>query len=190
MIANHNSQITGLRRQPIKCRTKITSKDRHQRESEARFSSRSRQPEVVAPCYAALSFLFTLQPLKQQHLTESPPTSLLMTELGTTMATPAFSLREDDLVTLLIGPDEHKFVVHESCITRNSDFFTAAMKKEWTEGQTRIIKLPEETNLETFAHYLNLAYHGKLPTEDIKKKVKEFFFRRALHQTRANLRPG
>lgn len=50
------------------------------------------------------------------------------------MATPAVSLREDDLVTLLVGPDEEKFVVHESRITRNSEFSKSAMKKEWIEG--------------------------------------------------------
>lgn len=90
-----------------------------------------------------------------------------MTEPGSTMAAPTFSLQEDDVVTLLVGPDEQKFVVHESCIARNSDFFKAALKKEWAEGQTRIVKLPEETCSETFAHYLNFAYHEKLPTQGI-----------------------
>jgi len=87
---------------------------------------------------------------------------------GTTMAKPSFSLREDDLVTLLVGLDEQKFVVHKSCITRTSDFSKAAMKEEWTEGQTRIVKLPEETCIESFLNYLNYAYHKKLPTEDVQ----------------------
>lgn len=86
-----------------------------------------------------------------------------------------FSLREDDLVTLLVGSDEHKFVVHESCLTRSSEFFKAAMKKEWVEGQTRTIKLPEEDHPEAFAHYLNFAYHKKLPTESIEIRSNEGF---------------
>jgi len=90
-----------------------------------------------------------------------------MADSDTTMATPVFSLRDDDIVTLLVGPDEQKLVVHESCITRNSDFFKAAMKKEWTEGQTRTVKLPEE-RLDTFITYLNYAYRETLPTENIK----------------------
>jgi hypothetical protein len=94
-----------------------------------------------------------------------------MAEPGTTMATPAFSLRDDDLVTLLVGSDEQKFVVHESCIIRNSDFFKAALKKEWAEGQTPTIKLPEENCVETLVNYLNFAYREKLPTEDIKAKA-------------------
>lgn len=87
---------------------------------------------------------------------------------GTIMATSTFSLREDDLVTLLVGPEEHKLLVHKSCITRNSDFFKTAMKKEWTEGQSRIVKSPEEINIERFVNYLNFAYHEKLLTEGIK----------------------
>jgi hypothetical protein len=62
-----------------------------------------------------------------------------MAEPGTTMEPPVLSLQEDDLVTLLVGPGEHKFVVHESCITRSSDFFKAAMKKEWTEGARLVL---------------------------------------------------
>lgn len=83
------------------------------------------------------------------------------------MTAPALSLRKGDFVTLLVGPDEEEFAVHESCITRNSDFFKAAMRKEWAEGQTCTIKLPEETCIESFANYLNFAYHEKLPTEEI-----------------------
>ena len=57
-----------------------------------------------------------------------------MAEAGETMTAPALSLRKGDFVTLLVGPDEEEFAVHESCITRNSDFFKAAMSKEWAEG--------------------------------------------------------
>lgn len=46
------------------------------------------------------------------------------------MAEPVFSLRKEDLVTLLVGPHEEEFAIHESCITRNSDFFRAALKRE------------------------------------------------------------
>jgi len=52
-------------------------------------------------------------------------------------------------------------------LTRDSDFFAAAMKKEWAEGQTRTIKLPEESP-DVAAHYLSYLYSGKLFTEDIK----------------------
>lgn len=79
-------------------------------------------------------------------------------------AAPPFALDKSELVTLLVGPDEHELAVHESCITRNSEFFKVAMKKQWTEGQTRVIKLPEEPCVETMRHYINFNYGQKLPT--------------------------
>jgi len=106
-------------------------------------------------------------------LTGLPPTQPAMAEPGTTMIPPAFSLRKDDLVTLLIGPEEEEFIVHESCITRNSDFFKAAMRKEWIEGQARIIRLPEETRIESFVIYLNFAYHEQLPSRGIMAFVDD-----------------
>jgi hypothetical protein len=98
-----------------------------------------------------------------------------MAEPGTTMAPPLFNFREEDLVTLFVGPDEQKLLVHESCIIRNSDFFKAAMKKEWIEGQTRTVKLPDEHCMDTFIQYLNFTYHGKLPTEAITLLVGPTF---------------
>jgi hypothetical protein len=87
-----------------------------------------------------------------------------MAEPSTALATPLFSFDKSNIVTLLVGTDEHELIVYEGCITRNSDFFRAAMKKEWTEGQTRTIKLPEENCLETVTQYLNYAYCQRLPT--------------------------
>ena len=91
-----------------------------------------------------------------------------MAEPSTTLEKPLLSFTKSDVVTIIAGPDEHELIVYESCITRNSDFFKAAMKKEWTEGQTRTIKLPEEHCLETLTHYLNYAYSQALPTHNIR----------------------
>jgi hypothetical protein len=98
-----------------------------------------------------------------------------MAEPGTAMEPPVFSLQKDDLVTLCLGPEEKEFAVHESCITRNSEFFKAALKREWSEGQTRIINLPEETCIESFVNYLNFGYHEKLPTTGITMRVHGCF---------------
>lgn len=53
------------------------------------------------------------------------------------------SFDKTDLVTLLVGPNEHEIAVYGIFLTRSSEFFKAALKKEWVEGQTRVIKLPE-----------------------------------------------
>jgi hypothetical protein len=70
------------------------------------------------------------------------------------------------LITLLVGPDEDKLVVYETYLSQDSAFFKAALKKQWTEGQTRIIKLPEEL-LEPMQHYIEHLYGGKLPTHNL-----------------------
>jgi hypothetical protein len=77
--------------------------------------------------------------------------------------TPMF--HPDSLVTLLVGPEEEKMVVHETYLSRDSPFFKAALKKQWTEGQTRVIKLPEES-LEPMQHYIEHLYGAKLPTNE------------------------
>jgi hypothetical protein len=53
------------------------------------------------------------------------------------------SFDQDDAVTLHVSHDEHAIFTHGNIISRRSDFFKAALKKKWTEGQTRIIKLPD-----------------------------------------------
>jgi hypothetical protein len=53
--------------------------------------------------------------------------------------------------------------VHESFITRTSDFFATALKKAWFEGQTKVIKLPEEDHVH-LAYYLDWVYNQVMPT--------------------------
>jgi hypothetical protein len=86
---------------------------------------------------------------------ETPPT------------THAFSFSQQSTVTLLVGPDEQPLIAHESYITLNSEFFKAAMKKQWSEGQKRVIKLPE-VGVEAVENYLTFTYGRGLPTATIK----------------------
>ncbi|GAB7333364.1 hypothetical protein MBLNU13_g04980t1 [Cladosporium sp. NU13] len=72
-----------------------------------------------------------------------------------------------DLVTLLIGHDEQELVVYGHLMARTSEFFEAALKKEWKEGQTCAIKLPEE-DTKTTMHYLDFVCGQGLPTREIK----------------------
>lgn len=81
---------------------------------------------------------------------------------------PSYKFNAENVVTLLIGPDEQKMVVHTSYLARTSDFFATALKQVWLEGQTRTIKLYEETP-ELMAHYLNWIYSSELPTKDCSR---------------------
>lgn len=80
--------------------------------------------------------------------------------------------REDDMVTLFVGEQERKMLVHGSYLSRHSEFFRAALKKEWVEGQTRTIKPPEETP-ELMAQYLNFLYGKRLPTDSTKNDTQK-----------------
>jgi len=88
-----------------------------------------------------------------------------MAEIGKEpLPLPAYHFNPDDTAVLLVGPEEQKMLVHGPQITVHSEFFAAALKKEWVEGQTREIKLPEELP-EIMAYYIEHVYFGKLPTD-------------------------
>jgi hypothetical protein len=57
-------------------------------------------------------------------------------------------------------------LVHGTYLVHDSEFFSAALKKEWLEGKSRIIQLPEECT-DTVAHYVTFTYLEKLPTSDM-----------------------
>lgn len=78
---------------------------------------------------------------------------------------------KNDTITLLVGPDEHEMVAYGS-YTSSSEFFHAALKREWTEGQTRTIKLPEEKPA-VVAQYLDFCLGEGLPTRSTKDDCRE-----------------
>jgi len=71
---------------------------------------------------------------------------------------------KDEIVTLVVGADETEMFALASCLSFHSDFFRAALKKEWAEGQTRIVKLPEEEP-GLVATYLDFILGKGLPTD-------------------------
>jgi hypothetical protein len=153
----------------------------HVRVSESEVS-RSFLPRVVCPATANAITKRNLSALAWSHKHHQHHPSLRhffhlpgvtseqhsMADLETAEPAPALSFDKSEILTLLVGPKRWELVVHEKCLTRNSDFFKAAVKKEWTEGQTRTIKLPEELCFDTFVRYLNFTYREKLHTEEAK----------------------
>jgi hypothetical protein len=85
--------------------------------------------------------------------------------------TPPSNFGKDKMITLLVGTDEHELLVHEDYLARHSALFKAALKKEWAEGQTRTIKLPEETP-DLVAFYLDYLYGKGLPTDSTKNNSR------------------
>jgi hypothetical protein len=81
-------------------------------------------------------------------------------------AVSASQFHAENTVTLLVGADEEQMIAYGDYLAQDSEFFAAALKKEWAEGQTRIIKLPEESS-DIMAYYLSFVYRGKVFAEDI-----------------------
>lgn len=74
-------------------------------------------------------------------------------------------------MTILVGPEEKRFVVHKAIISEHSKFLRAACSKDFREGQEQIIRLPE-VEVEPFSAYLQWAYRGDIITE-FTEKLKE-----------------
>jgi hypothetical protein len=89
-------------------------------------------------------------------------------------ATKFCSFDQSGAVTLKVGLDEHTILAHGSFISRNSEFFKAALRKEWVEGKIHIIKLPEECP-HLITHYLKYIYCNCLPTDDVTPALKDVF---------------
>jgi hypothetical protein len=60
-------------------------------------------------------------------------------------------------------PNHVDFGTHESFLTSRSDFFRRAMNGNWTEADTRVVKLPED-DPNVFGLYLDYVYTGQLTT--------------------------
>lgn len=75
-----------------------------------------------------------------------------------------YSFDKANYVTLVVGSKKHDMLVHANILTQSSEFFQTALKKEWREGQTRTITMPDDDS-ETVAAYLNVLYRGKLPEQ-------------------------
>ena len=69
-----------------------------------------------------------------------------------------------EAVTLIVGEEKQEMLVNACHISKNSEFFRTALKKEWLEGQTRTITLPVD-DPKIVTQYLNFTYSGELPSE-------------------------
>lgn len=101
---------------------------------------------------------------------KNPPTTTPSSESdsvapeSSSSPTPAKYTR-GDLVTPLVGPDEQELVVCGTPLAETSEFFRTALKKEWKEGQKRMIRLPEE-DITLITRYFDFVFGQSLPSKD------------------------
>ena len=72
------------------------------------------------------------------------------------------------LITVIVGHEERKFVVHQSALCRNSDYFKAACSRDWPEGREGIIKLADIES-DTFEAYISSVYAKDLDTSAMRE---------------------
>lgn len=65
---------------------------------------------------------------------------------------------------ILVGSEEQSFFVHAAILTATSEFFTAALKKEWKKVENSPIKLPKE-KIQTFELYVRWLYAAQIYTK-------------------------
>lgn len=83
-----------------------------------------------------------------------------------------FRYSPDYAVLLLVGDDEENMLVHSRYVAECSEFFKAALKTEWKEGQTRVVKLPEECPV-IMEVYLDFVYKRTLPTSPVTTAFRQ-----------------
>lgn len=66
------------------------------------------------------------------------------------------SYNYNDMITVLVGPEEVKFTAHKDVLCARSEFFRTACSKSWREGQEKVVPLPEVEE-ETFQTYMDLV---------------------------------
>jgi hypothetical protein len=69
------------------------------------------------------------------------------------------------LVRLIVGRKERELLAFGHQLAQSSAFFKAALKKEWLEGKTKVIRLHEKVKV--VRHYLDFLYSGTLPSTTI-----------------------
>lgn len=65
------------------------------------------------------------------------------------------------MTTLLVGPDELEYHVHQDLLSARSPFFTAAAKKDWKEGRENHIPLLCD-NFTAVGLYVQWIYGGRI----------------------------
>ncbi|KAF2234753.1 hypothetical protein EV356DRAFT_514890 [Viridothelium virens] len=73
----------------------------------------------------------------------------------------AFKYFDSDPITVLVGPEAQRFVIHENALRSKSRFFEAALSKPWAEARERRVTLPDD-DPEVFKLYVQWLYTDRI----------------------------
>ena len=86
------------------------------------------------------------------------------------------STSDQSFATVIVGPEERRFVVHEAILNHYSKFFRKAFTAEFEEAKSKTITLAEDSIL-TFEFFVHWLYFQRLPNPDMHddpELVKQF----------------
>jgi hypothetical protein len=83
-----------------------------------------------------------------------------------------YKVDQDDAVNLHVGPSKHAIIAHGGFISRNYEFLKAVLKKEWSESQTQIVKLPNNCR-SAVTNYLRYTYCKRILTNTLDENCTD-----------------
>jgi hypothetical protein len=83
------------------------------------------------------------------------------------------SYNYNEVITILVGPEEHRFIAHKDVICDKSKFFKAACSDRWLEVQEKIVRLPGARSEVTFRTYIDWIYRSDLVVDEVESEDSE-----------------
>ncbi|KAL8917909.1 MAG: hypothetical protein Q9172_005640 [Xanthocarpia lactea] len=84
---------------------------------------------------------------------------------------PTYKGLTDEVVTILVGPEEEPFHVSKELLSSNSPFFKAAFEGSFKEAAEKTIRLPED-DPNVFPDYLLWLYTGNLRSSEADTAIQ------------------
>ncbi|KAJ8111674.1 hypothetical protein OPT61_g5789 [Boeremia exigua] len=77
---------------------------------------------------------------------------------------PRISSFDPEFITILVGPQKKRFVVHKSVLIHHSSYFRAALTGNFKEASDMVVELKEECEI-TFEIFVHWLYYRALPNK-------------------------
>jgi hypothetical protein len=73
---------------------------------------------------------------------------------------------DNNMIEIIVGPRERRFIVQKDPIRAKSRFFQVACSDRWREGQERVVRVPEAHTSTAFKMYLDWTHTNEVSVDD------------------------